>query len=307
MKRENREPILLVLAAGMGSRYGGLKQIDPVGPNGEIIIDYSLYDATQAGFKKVVFVIKEENRADFDRILARAAKHIKIEYAYQQLDDIPEGCVLPEGRVKPWGTGHAVLAAESKIDAPFAVINSDDFYGRESFAEIYKFLKTAGHYEGKEKYAMVGFLLKNTLTENGFVSRGVCEVENGHLKGIVERTRIEKRDGGIAFSEDDGQSWQSMPGETIVSMNHWGFTTSIFESLHRDFKRLFEEAVPRNPLKTELFLPFVVDAMLKEGKIDVKVLSSTDKWYGVTYAEDKKTVKAALKEMMQNGVYPQNL
>ncbi len=301
-----KEPILLVLAAGMGSRYGGLKQIDPVGPHGEIIIDYSLYDAYKVGFKKAVFVIKEENLDDFERILSKAKNHIEIDYAFQDINDIPAGCAVPEGRVRPWGTGHAVLAAD-KIDAPFAVINSDDFYGRESFARIYDFLKTAEEPAGKENYAMVGFHLKNTITENGYVSRGVCEVENGFLSGITERTRIEKHEDGIVFSEDDGKSWQKLPDETIVSMNHWGFTTSIFESLHRDFRKMFEEAVPENPQKAELFLPFVVDDMLKEGKIGVRVLSSADKWYGVTYAEDKETVKKALREMTEAGTYPKNL
>lgn len=302
-----KEPILLVLAAGMGSRYGGLKQIDPVGPHGEIIIDYSLYDAYKVGFKKAVFVIKEENLADFERILSKAKNYIEIDYVFQDINDIPAGCTVPEGRVKPWGTGHAVLVAEDKIDAPFAVINADDFYGRESFARIYDFLKTAEEPAGKENYAMVGFHLKNTITENGYVSRGVCELENGFLSGITECTRIEKHEDGIVFSEDDGKSWQKLPDETIVSMNHWGFTTSIFESLHRDFRKMFEEAVPENPQKAELFLPFVVDDMLKEGKIGVRVLSSADKWYGVTYAEDKETVKKALREMTEAGTYPKNL
>lgn len=303
-----KEPVLLILAAGMGSRYGGLKQIDPIGPNGEIIIDYSLYDAKKAGFKKAVFVIKEENREDFERILSRASKHMEIEYVYQNLNDIPSGCALPEGREKPWGTGHAVLVAEKQIDgAPFAAINADDFYGRESFKQIYNFLKTVDENDAKKHFAMVGFMLKNTVTENGFVSRGVCEQENGLLKGITERVRIEKLTDGIAYTEDDGASWIPLADDTIVSMNKWGFTSAIFTALHEGMENMFETDVKTNPLKCELFLPAVVNDMLVANKADVKVLSSRDKWYGVTHSEDKEFVAAALRKLSENGTYPKDL
>lgn len=300
-----REPVLLVLAAGMGSRYGGLKQIDPVGPNGEIIIDYSLYDAAKAGFKKAVFVIKEENLEDFEEILLpKASSYIDIEFVFQDINCVPNGCVVPKDRVKPWGTGHAVLAARDKINSPFAVINADDFYGREAFEKIYDFLKNA---EDKEycDYAMVGFLLKNTVTENGYVSRGICVTEDGKLDNVVERTQIELRDNGdIEFSEDEGKTWVQLDRESIVSMNMWGFTPSLFDALEKGLIKLFADTVPSNPLKSELFLPFVVNDMLEENKAMVEVLSSKDKWYGVTYKEDKEMVNNALKELANKGEYP---
>lgn len=302
-----KEPILVIMAAGMGSRYGGLKQIDPVGPNGEKIIDYSLYDAKLAGFRKAIFIIKEENLPDFQEVVfEQAQKHMQVEYVFQKTEDVPSGFSVPEGRTKPWGTGHAVLAAAKAIDAPFAVINADDFYGREGFRKIYDFLKNAQDGELLD-FSMVGYYLRNTVTENGYVSRGVCETENGMLKNIVERTRIEKRAGGIAYTEDGGNSWIELPENSIVSMNLWGFTTGVLDALKRDFQLFFQNDVPANPLKAEFFLPFVVNDLLKANEARVTVLSSADQWFGVTYQEDKETVVNAIRELTGQGVYPSPL
>ena len=275
-----QKPILVVMAAGMGSRYGGLKQIDPVGKNGEIIMDFSVFDALRAGFSKVVFIIKEELYADFRAVVGdRVAKYMPVEYAFQKLTDLPEGFAVPEGRVKPWGTGHAVLAARAHIDAPFAVINADDFYGAEAFAKIGEFLQNAESADGKAHWAMVGYHLCNTLTENGHVARGVCVEKDGVLDTIVERTHIERRADGPAYTEDDGRTWHAF----------------------------LENDVPQNPLKAEYFLPFVVNDQIRAGKADVRVLKSGDKWYGVTYKEDKPVVMQALADMMESGVYPDPL
>ena len=302
-----KKPILVVMAAGMGSRYGGLKQIDPVGKNGEIIMDFSIYDALQAGFSKVIFIIKEERLADFKAVVGdRVSRYIPVEYAFQKLDDLPEGFTVPEGREKPWGTGHAVLAARDLIDAPFAVINADDFYGGEAFRKIGAFLETAEDGE-KAHWAMVGYQLQNTLTENGHVARGVCVEKDGVLDTVVERTRIEKREGGPAYTEDDGATWQPLPADATVSMNLWGFTPGFVEDLKRDFRAFLENDVPKNPLKAEYFLPFVVNDQIRAGRADVRVLKSGDRWYGVTYKEDKPVVMQALSDMMTDGVYPDPL
>ena len=302
------KPILVVMAAGMGSRYGGLKQIDPIGKNGEIIIDYSIFDAYRAGFRKVVFIIKEEIFADFKEVIGdRISKIMDVCYAFQKLDDLPEGFTVPEGRVKPWGTGHAVLAARDYIDGPFAVINADDYYGVEGFKKIYDFLATA---EDDEKchYTMVGYELMNTLSENGHVARGVCTVdENGMLTGITERTRIEKKGDGAAFTEDEGETWTDLDTDTIVSMNLWGFTASMMDALKERFPVFLENAIKNNPLKGEFFLPFVVNDLLDENKADAKVLTSADKWFGVTYKEDKPVVVAALEKLTEEGKYPSPL
>lgn len=302
------EPVLVILAAGMGSRYGGLKQIDPVGVCGEKIIDYSLFDAREAGFRKAVFIIKEELLPDFQtEIFSRAEKYMEIEYVFQKPDDIPAGCVVPEGRVKPWGTGHAALTAARILgDAPYAVINADDFYGREGFQKIYQFLKNAKDGE-KMNFAMVGFYVKNTVTENGYVSRGICETSNGMLVGITERTHIEKREEGIAFTEDGGKTWTPLEDDTVVSMNLFGFTPGFTQALEENFVRFFREDVPQNPLKAEFFLPFVVNDLLVRGKARVTVLSSADKWYGVTYHEDKAAVMEAIRAMTEAGKYPSPL
>lgn len=305
-----QEPVLVILAAGVGSRYGGggLKQVDPVGDFRERIIDYSLYDAKEAGFQKAVFVVKKEQLSVFqEEIFSRAGKYIDIDYVFQEQDDIPAGFSVPEGRTKPWGTGHAALAAARVLgNAPYAVINADDFYGRDAFQKIYSFLKNARDGEALD-LVMVGFYLRNTVTPNGSVARGVCKTENGRLKEITERTHIEQREDGIAYTEDDGKTWISLPGDTIVSMNLWGFTPGFTMALEKDYVRFFREDVPKNPLKAELFLPFVVNDLLTQGKAGVTVLSSADKWYGVTYREDREQVVQGIRSLTEQGLYPSPL
>ena len=301
------QPVLVVMAAGMGSRYGGLKQLDPVGQNNQLIIDYSIYDAHRAGFETVIFVIKPEIEAAFRAGIGdRISQVMKVHYVYQRPDDLPAGYAVPEGRVKPWGTAHAVLAARHPIDGPFAVINSDDYYGPHGFQEIYRYLlehpDRPEHYE----YAMVGYLLKNTVTENGHVARGVCTTEDGFLTDIHERTRIEKRPGGPAYTED-GETWVDIPQGSIVSMNLWGFSESILGELEQRFAGFLEENLPANPVKCEYFLPSVVDSLLKEGKATVRVLPSQDKWYGVTYRPDHEIVVEAVKQFKRDGLYPEIL
>ena len=294
-----KKPILVVLAAGMGSRYGGLKQIDPVGPSGEVIMDYSLYDAKRAGFETVVFIIKHEIEAAFKETVGqRAEKFMEVRYAYQQLDD------LPEGREKPLGTGHAILAARDVLDAPFAVINADDYYGPSAFKTIYDYLASDGC--GVGKYGMVAYRLDSTVTEHGTVARGLCQVdEDGHLVNVVERTKIGTYEGGIHFTEDDGATWTDVPADTPVSMNLWGFDPSFVGELKTRFVPFMQElASTPNPLKTEFLLPTVVGQMLTEGTAKVTVLHSADKWYGVTYKEDKPGVVAALAQKVADGLYP---
>ena len=305
----SNKPILVVMAAGMGSRYGGLKQIDPVGPCGEAILDYSLYDARRAGFSTVVFIIKHEIEADFKRTVGARAEQagLEVRYAFQQLDILPEGFSVPEGRVKPWGTAHAVLSAAACIDAPFAVINADDYYGPTCFRLIFEYLSTHAD-GGKFAWAMVGFHLKNTVSENGSVSRGVCVTDAaGNLVSVTERTRIEPHDGTIAYTEDDGQTWVELPGDSLVSMNLWGFTPSFVTAAQEGFADFLRQNLPVNPLKCEYYLPSVVSAALADGRAEVRVLTSTDKWYGVTYREDKPALMAALKAMTDAGTYPEGL
>lgn len=304
-----KKPVLVIMAAGMGSRYGGLKQIDPVDPQGHIIMDFSIYDAVRAGFEKVVFIIKKENEADFKASIGnRMEQHIQVEYVFQELHNLPEGYEVPEGRVKPWGTGHAVLSCLDVIDGPFAVINADDYYGKEAFQLIYDYLTS--HEDGdKYEYTMVGYLLKNTLTENGHVARGVCQVDgDGMLTGIQERTRIEKQaDGGAAYTEDDGATWIPLPTEATVSMNMWGFTASMLQELKVRFPKALDAGLRTNPLKCEYFLPFVVDELIREEKAEVRVLTSKDRWYGVTYKEDKPVVVKAIQSLKDSGLYPEEL
>lgn len=300
-------PVLVVLAAGMGSRYGGLKQIDPVGSQGEAILDYSIFDAYEAGFRTAVIIIKEAIREDFMATVgARLAKSpMEIRYAYQELDKLPEGYSVPEGRVKPWGTAHAVLCAKDVIgDAPFAVLNADDYYGKSAFATIYNALANAAEPYG---YCMVGYEMGKTVTENGSVARGICVTDaNGCLTQIDERTRIEKYDGGIHYTED-GENWVDVSADTIVSMNLFGFMPSYTAELEARFPAFLDGALKTNPMKGEYFLPSVVRDLINEGKATVKVLSSSDKWYGVTYAADKPVVVAALKKMTEQGMYPDGL
>ena len=308
MAGEGKKPVLVIMAAGMGSRYGGLKQIDPVDEYGNIIMDFSIYDALAAGFEKVVFVIKKAIEEDFKECVGkRMAEHIQVEYVYQETDKVPEGVKIPEGRVKPWGTGHAILCAMDVIDGPFAVINADDYYGKTAFEKIFRQLSE--HQDNqKYQYAMVGYQLYNTLTENGHVARGVCAEDEQHkLTDIVERTRIEKHGDIAQFTEDEGKSWTTLPESTIVSMNLWGFTESIMKELEERFGTFLEREIPKNPLKCEYFLPFVVDELLKEGKAEVTVLKSTDRWYGVTYKEDKAMVVDAIRGLKKQGLYPQKL
>lgn len=303
-----KKPVLVVMAAGMGSRYGGLKQIDPVDKEGHIIMDFSIYDAVRAGFKKVVFIIKKENEADFKAAIGdRISKIIEVAYVFQDLNNLPEGYSIPEGRVKPWGTGHAILSCLDEVDGPFAVINADDYYGSHAFQMAYDFLSQ--NEEGDTySYMMVGYKLENTLTDNGHVARGVCVTdEDGHLVKINERTHIEKREDGAAYTEDDGKTWVEIPAGSTVSMNMWGFSASILKELKDRFSKFLDENLESNPLKCEYFLPFVVDELLTEKKATVKVLKSMDKWYGVTYKEDKPVVVAAIQKLKDEGLYPQKL
>lgn len=313
-----KEPVLVIMAAGMGSRFGGLKQIEPVGSAGEIILDFSLYDAMMAGFKKAVFIIKRENEEDFRALIdERAGKYMDIEYAYQEVTDLPDGYEVPEGRVKPWGTGHAVLASRHVVDSPFVVINADDYYGPTAFQSIYDFLETAcddetaGEAGGKYHYCMVGFPLENTMTENGYVSRGVCQTsEKGMLTEIVERTKIQWQDGRMVYEDEaaeDGSGWTELPKGTTVSMNFWGFTPSMLKEMEQRFPAFLDKALAENPMKGEYFLPSVVDQLIQEGKADVRVLRSSDRWYGVTYKEDKESVVDALQSMKDKGEYPDKL
>lgn len=303
-----KKPVLVVMAAGMGSRYGGLKQIDPVDKEGHIIMDFSIYDAVRAGFKKVVFIIKKENEADFKAAIGdRMSKIIEVAYVFQDLNNLPEGYSVPEGRVKPWGTGHAILSCLDEVDGPFAVINADDYYGSHAFQMAYDFLSQ--NEDGDTySYMMVGYKLENTLTDNGHVARGVCVTdEEGHLIKINERTHIEKREGGAVYTEDDGKTWVEIPEGSTVSMNMWGFSASILKELKDRFAKFLDENLEGNPLKCEYFLPFVVDELLSEKKATVKVLKSMDKWYGVTYKEDKPVVVAAIQKLKDEGLYPQKL
>lgn len=355
------KPALIIMAAGMGSRYGGLKQVDPVTPEGEILLDFSLYDAMMAGFEDVVFIIRKEHREAFDNLLKdRAGKHLSIHYAYQELTDLPEGFDVPEGRTKPWGTCHAVMACRDIVKGPFAVINADDYYGPSAFMQIYDFLSSAASSElsSAENYsdndgltskcsgdnsrtsaisseipqdnkisdfAMVGYMLPNTLSESGHVARGVCQISDiGYLSDIVERTKIMRRpdeserhsacstessvgDSIIAYEDDKTGDWIPLSEDTIVSMNFWGFTQSFMQAMIDNFPAFLEKSLKTDPLKAEYFLPLIVDKMITEGSARVKVLPSKDRWYGMTYKEDKPMVTAALQSMKDKGLYPDKL
>lgn len=302
------KPTLVIMAAGMGSRYGGLKQIDPIDKEGNIIMDYSIFDAVRAGFDKVVFIIKRENEDAFRQAIGdRISDRIKVAYAFQELSDIPEGFELPQDRVKPLGTAHAIYSARKEINGPFAVINADDYYGKDAFEKIYHFLANTND-DDKYRYTMVGYRLENTVTDNGYVSRGICEVDqDGFLIDIVERTRIEKSSDGIVYSEDDGQTWSKLPNDKLVSMNMWGFSKSILDEIEKGFPAFLQEGLKTNPLKCEYFLPSVVADLLSEDKATVKVLNSEDKWFGVTYKEDKPVIVDAIQKMKDSGLYPQGL
>ena len=300
-----KKPVLVVMAAGMGSRYGGLKQIDPVDKEGHIIMDFSIYDAVQAGFQKVVFIIKKENEADFRSAIGdRLSNQLEVSYVFQDLHNIPEGYEVPEGRVKPWGTGHAVLSCINEIDGPFVVINADDYYGVDGYKVMADFLTSHEEEDGKAPFAMVGYHLGNTVTENGYVSRGVCEVDDNHqLLSITERTHIEKREDHAEFTEDDGATWASLPFDTLVSMNFFGFQPMIMDELEKGFPAFLDQAIKENPLKGEYFIPSVASDLLHDGKASLEVLVSKDQWYGVTYPEDKQSVIDALAALRENGTY----
>lgn len=289
----SKDITLVVMAAGMGSRFGGLKQMEPVGPNGEVILDFSAYDAIKAGFTKIVFVIKHEIEEDFKAIVGNhIAEKVKVEYAFQEVNDLPGGYVCPADRTKPWGTAQAILACKGIVNEPFAVVNADDYYGRTAFEKIAKVLK-----DDNNDYAMVGFRLSNTLTENGYVSRGICEIENGLLTSVTERTKIVD----CKFTEDDGQTWEELSPDVVVSMNLWGFRPDLFNYIEEGFKAFLAEKL--NVPKAEYYLPTVVSQLIANGEKAVRVLVAEDKWYGVTYKEDKQNVVDALTAMVNDGLY----
>ena len=301
---QNQAPKLVIMAAGMGSRFGGLKQMEPVDKEGHSIIDFSMYDARRARFRDLVFIIKREHDALFrERIGNRMERFFNVEYVYQELTDIPAGCTVPDGRVKPWGTGQAIACCRNVLHGPFAVINSDDFYGRTAFSEIYEFLRTN---DDEHCYAMVGYRVRNTVTEFGSVARGVCEVQNGMLMGITERTKIYQRGDHAAYTED-GEHFVDLPGDTIVSMNIWGFTQPTVSEFWTRLGAFFEKEVPLDPLKREFYLPSVVNQQLEEGTARVRVLPCEEVWHGVTYREDLASVKEAICALKAAGVYEERL
>ncbi len=301
---------LLIMAAGIGSRFGGgIKQLEPVGECGEIIMDYSIHDAIEAGFDKIIFVIRKDIEEDFREVIGNrteklcASLGVKVEYAFQDLYDIPNGFSVPEGRSKPWGTGQAVLAAKNVIDEPFVVINADDYYGKEAYTSLLNELsKNCGANYKQNAFCMAGFVLKNTLSDNGGVTRGICKVdENGHLTQVVETSNIVKTEGG---AEADGRP---IDVNSAVSMNMWGLTPEFVEMLESGFEEFFKENVPENPQKAEFLLPIFIGELLKDKKVSVKVVPSSDKWFGVTYKEDKPLVAQSFKKLIEDGVYSKNL
>lgn len=302
------KPTLVILAAGMGSRYGGLKQIDPIDENGHKIIDFSIYDAMRAGFGKVVFIIKKEMEQDFRSCIGDAvSRKMQVEYVFQDLHDVPSDFTIPEGRVKPWGTAHAVLACKDVVREPFAVINADDYYGVGAYQSLHEYLTTVQK-QDKMPFCMIGYELQNTLTEYGSVARGCCQMDAaGYLETIVERTKIIKTKEGASYSEDDGATYHPLPENMLVSMNMWGFVPEIFEELQASMNRFFASEAEKNPLKSECYIPMEVGRMIKEGKATVKVLPSRDRWFGVTYKEDKPFVVESIRQLKEQGVYPQKL
>lgn len=298
---------LVIMAAGAGSRYGGLKQIDGVGPSGELIMDYSIYDARRAGFEKAVFIIREENEALFRAAIGdRIARFMEVSYVHQRLDRLPAGFSAPAGRSKPWGTAHAVMCCEGTVDGPFAVINADDFYGREAFEKLSGWADSADFGQRPAEYCMAGFVLGNTLTENGCVSRGVCEVsDSGILLDVTERTRIMRRGGGVQYTED-GENWTALDEDSIVSMNCWCFPPSFLRQISVRFEAFLTEN-RENLEKAEFFLPFVVREMIAQGQCQVRVLKTAGQWFGVTYREDRDAVVRAVADKVKSGEYPVRL
>lgn len=298
------KPTLVVMAAGMGSRFGGLKQMTPVDPQGDSILHFSLYDARRAGFGKVVFIIKKAIEQEFrEKACKGLDRYFDVAFVEQELDRLPKGFSVPEGRQKPWGTAHAVLCAKDEIPGPFAVINADDFYGRGAFEEIARFL-SAPHSENE--YAMVGYLLRNAMTDNGYVARGVCEIKDGYLTGVTERTHIEKCGADAKYTED-GQTWVPLSGDTVVSMNLWGFSPKILTEIERRFPEFLRENLPKNPERCEFYLPSVANAQIQENSATIRVLHTTETWYGVTYREDLASVQDAIAKMRAEGKYPEHL
>lgn len=296
-------PTLVIMAAGMGSRYGGLKQIDPVGPSGEIVLDYSVYDAIQAGFGKVVFIIRPDIETVFrEKIAARFAGRIETAYAFQTLDKIPAPFRVPEGRVKPWGTGHAVLVARDQVDGPFAVLNADDFYGRDSFRVLADELRTMA--PDSAESCMIGFYIKNTISPHGGVTRAQCVVQEGYLQSVIERFEIERGDDGIIRFNDSGRLVE-MADDELTSMNMWGFSPRLFDFLEKEFVRFLEKE--GGQLKSEYLLPTIVDQMIRTGATRVNVLPTDEKWMGVTYTDDKPLVMAGIRDLIARGLYPENL
>ena len=297
------KPTLLVLAAGMGSRYGSLKQIDKLGPSGETIMDYSIYDAIRAGFGKVVFVIRKSIEADFKEVFSKYNGKIEVDYVHQEIENIPAGFQLPADRQKPWGTCHAVLVAASKINTPFAVINADDFYGADAYKVMANHLTSQT--SDKETYSMVGYIIENTLSEHGHVSRGVCGTDNNNLlKTITERTQIQRMDDKIVYKDSD-DSWHPLTGKEFASMNFWGFPQSIFPLLEQEFKAFLEQNIQN--IKSEFYIPLAIDHLIKNGNANVHVLNSEAKWFGVTYKEDKPSTIQRIQELVNAGVYPKSL
>lgn len=300
-----KEPILVIMAAGMGSRYGGLKQIDPITAEGEIIIDFSIYDAIRAGFKKAVLIIKGEHEQDFrDVIGERLSDFIEIKYVHQELDHLPEGYGVPEGRQKPWGTTHAIWCCKDVVDAPFVVLNADDYYGPEAFRHMYKHLCEVQTSEQPE-YAMVGYILNNTLTDHGHVTRGVCKIKEGYLSEIVERKQIERQSGAVRYLA--GENWVEVDPESLVSMNMWGLTPAIFDQLETAMHTFLDEEVAKDVYKSECLIPTTIGELIEKGEAKVKMYASQDTWQGVTYKEDKPGVMAALAQLKADGLYPQKL
>lgn len=300
------KPILVIMAAGMGSRYGGLKQIDPIDQEGHIIMDFSLFDARRAGFETVVFVIKKENEEIFKEVIGKRLENImNVHYAFQELNCLPDGYHVPQGRVKPWGTAHAIYCCQQWIHGPFAVINADDYYGPESFQMIYDYLSS---HQDDDLYrmAMVGYLIENTLTDNGTVARGVCEIDDqGYLQEITERTKIQETSAGIVYQ--DNSQWYPLAKGTTVSMNLWGFSQGVMDEFIKGFPHFLDEHLKSNPLKCEYFIPSVVSSLLHQKKATVKVLKTSSQWYGVTYKEDKPLVEKAIEQMKEQGIYTTHL
>ena len=300
-----KEPILVIMAAGMGSRYGGLKQIDPITIEGEIIIDFSIYDAIKAGFKKAVLIIKGEHEQDFRDVIGnRLSDFIEVEYVHQELHILPKGYAVPEGRTKPWGTTHAIWCCKNVVDAPFVVLNADDYYGPEAFVHMYKHLCEVQE-SNQSEYAMVGYILNNTLTDNGHVTRGVCQIEEGYLAEIVERKQIERQDGVVRYL--DGEEWRDVAADSLVSMNMWALTPEVFTQLEEDIVDFLEHEVPLDVEKSECLIPTTIGELIEKGEAKVKMYASHDTWQGVTYKEDKPGVMAELAQLKEEGLYPQRL